>query len=75
MTQSNIYYIDHSNTCELAHLLTEAYCQRNNLRINSRRECGYSKKVEQIFNMYLDMVEKIMLLQPIKTLKEFNQYK
>ena len=73
--QSNIYYIPHARTCEIAHLLTIAYCQRNNLNINSRRECGYSVKVEPIFNMYLDMVERIILSHPITKLKEFKELK
>jgi len=62
MTKENIYYIEHSYTCELAHNLTVIECKHQGITVDSRtRESGYTKLAETIFNNYVRMIEDIML--------------
>lgn len=69
--QSNIYYITHARTCELAHkLLIEDLKNKGfdilNLEIDEEDENGeinYKPYYQTIFDGYVDMIENIMLSQ------------
>ena len=59
---TNIYYITHADTCELAHKLTVLDCIKDGVTVDSRtRESGYTKKAQVIFDYYLSMIEGNLL--------------
>lgn len=74
MTQTNIYYIDHSKTCELAHKLLIEELRNNkldilNLEIDEEDENGevnYKPYYQAIFDKYVNMIEDIMLGEEIQ---------
>lgn len=75
---THIYYIEHADTCELAHQLTYRDCLYKGIEIEKIDENGeliYPDEAQYIFDNYVNMIESVMLSHQIKTLKEFNQNK
>lgn len=69
MTKTNIYHINNSKTCELAHQLTEYECLRQGLeieKIDENNELIYPDEVQVIFDKYVNMIENIMLDEEIQ---------
>ena len=69
---TNIYYIPHSNTCELAHELTRRQCILNDIeldQVDENEETIYTDHAQKIFDKYVTLIEETMLTTEIKTQK------
>lgn len=55
-TPSDTAYADQADICELAHLLTVRECTIHKIKIDAKRDSGYSIKAERIYNNFYSMI-------------------